>query len=96
MEEIYDKVQEILEDKGIVFDSDFEGAVKALVSKTPADKTEEEMKLRLGDSIRVLYDNTKDLDGYHYYVIYGDRLEELYDEDSYNMGKHLGAIKYNL
>ncbi|MGL4731706.1 MAG: hypothetical protein ACRCW0_08985 [Clostridium sp.] len=96
MKEIYDKMQEVLEDEGIVFDSDFDGSMSALVTKSYAIKTEIEMKSRLDSSIAILYDNVNDDEGYHYYIIYGERLKELYECDPYYIGKKIAAQKYKL
>ncbi|MDU6247477.1 hypothetical protein GOD95_11325 [Paeniclostridium sordellii] len=94
MKQIYDNIQDILEYEGIVFDSDFEGASSALSTKSVAFKTEDEMIRRLDNSVSLLFKKTKDIEGYHYYIIYGNRLKKLYDGDYIAIGSTLADYKY--
>lgn len=95
MEKIYNQIQEILESDGIVFDSDFEDASRALSIKSVANKTESEMIKRLDDSVRLLFKKTNDEEGYHYYIVYGERLKDLYDSSSYiAIGENIANSKH--
>lgn len=95
MEKIYNQIQEILESDGIVFDSNFEDASRALSIKSVANKTKSEMIQRLDDSVELLFKKTNDEEGYHYYIVYGERLKELYDSSSYfTIAENIANAKY--